>query len=187
MGEVVPFPLIFQVESWVRERCPSPLATHHLQESWPSPSPAAVLRRAGLLPHLSRREELNLSAGVHGASHETMTLRVLAPTPICYMAEWERKRCPLSPPLTTCGMWESWPGVMRMGDLVKPLTSCSARESRLCTSPGQPSRVGTGGVGVVSQSCGCESRTGSIPCSLLPRVKCFKLYFFQGQRKDYLK
>lgn len=47
-------------------------------------------------------------------------------------------------------------------ELILPLTSCSTWE-RFCTSPGQHSRAGPGGVGVGESAC---------PCCLLHRVSC---------------
>lgn len=74
---------------------------------------------------------------------KNMSMSDLAPTLICHMA-WAGERHP--PPSMPEVGGGAGPEVIRVGEL--PLTSCSAWESRLCTSPGQHSGAGSKGRGV---------------------------------------
>lgn len=80
----------------------------------------------------------------------------------CHLSplQWDRqgrdKRYPTLPlPLTTCSRQETWPWVVRAGELALFFTSCSTHENGPCSLPGQHSRADLRSRALASQGeCG---------------------------------
>lgn len=117
------------------------------QENWPCPSPSVALRRAGPALHLGSTVELNLMAGDEGGTGKRVQ-RVWESCPCNLSAVGQCKRgkdvLPYPCPLPLMAAERAGPEVMRAAELSLPLTWDSTQESRLCTLPGQHSRVGPG-------------------------------------------
>ena len=129
--------------TWVKKRWPPslfPLANNGRQESWPCPSPAVALERAGPVPHLGSTAELALGVG------PSLRAKVWKSQTCLLSAGW----CcppPLPHPSPSMAGKRAGPKVMRVGKLAMSHTGCTTQESGPCTLPGQQGRADPGNGG----------------------------------------
>lgn len=95
-----------------------------MQESYPCPSPVAVLGRVGPAPCLDSTAELTLVVVGQVSQLEGENVEDLVPSLVCHEMAWEGS--PLPPhPSPRWQLGDLAHGVMRTGELALPLTGCS--------------------------------------------------------------
>lgn len=128
IGELA-LPLVFHVVMRVRERCPFPRAPCALWQARKLPLPTAALRTVGPVLHLGNTVELTPMMGAwmswpRGHKHESS-----GPAPyLSYGGMGKGEMCPHSHSLRLVAGGKAIHKVVRVRELVLPLTSYSTRQ-----------------------------------------------------------
>lgn len=142
VGELA-LPLVFHVVMRARERCPFPFAPFALWQARKLSLPTAALRTAGPVLHPGNTVELTPMMGAwvswpRGHEHERS-----GPAPyLSYGGMGKGEKRPHSHSLRPVAGGKAVPEVMRVRELVLPLTSYSTQQRGPYTSPWQHRRAG---------------------------------------------